>query len=121
MLARPIPRSVLGVAVAAIALLAACGGQERQPDGYGSANPDGEGYYGNFMYGCTGVEPVDGRYLEPVLESQQFCRCVYDGMQETVPFADAAAFEEAQAEAEPGNAIEVPSSIASVQEACENE
>ncbi len=39
-------------------------GQARQPDNYGSANTYGDGFYGNFMFGCTGVTPVDGEYRD---------------------------------------------------------
>ncbi|MEZ5219838.1 MAG: hypothetical protein R2715_25405 [Ilumatobacteraceae bacterium] len=101
--------------------LASCGGQASQPDNYGSANPDGDGFYGNFMFGCTGVTPVDGEYRDTTLESQPFCRCVYDGMKETVPFAEAKAFDEAQAAAEQETDISVPSNIAAIQQRCGNE
>lgn len=105
--------------VAVVAILAgACGGgQQAQPDGYGEPNSDGDGYYGNFMYGCTGVEPVDGSYRQPTLGSQQFCRCVYDGLKETVPFEQAKRFDEEQAKSEPGE-IAVPDNINRIQEKC---
>ena len=85
---RSTPPILAAIAIVAFAL-AGCGGQARQPDSYGSANPDGDGFYGNFMFGCTGVTPVDGEYLETTLETKSFCRCVYDGMKDTVPFAEA--------------------------------
>ncbi len=107
--------------VVAALLLVGCTGQARQPDNYGSANTDGDGFYGNFMFGCTGVTPVDGEYRDPTLESQSFCRCVYNGMKETVPFAEAKAFDEAQADAEPGTEIVVPANIAAIQEHCGTE
>jgi hypothetical protein len=111
---------VVALVIGALAL-AGCGGQASQPDSYGSANPDGDGFYGNFMFGCTGVTPVDGEYRDTTLESQPFCRCVYDGMKETVPFAEAKAFDEAQAAAEPGTDISVPSNIAAIQQRCGDE
>ena len=114
------PTIVVVIVVAALALVG-CTGQARQPDNYGSANTDGDGFYGNFMFGCTGVTPVDGEYRDPILESQSFCRCVYNGMKETVPFAEAKAFDEAQADAEPGTEIVVPANIAAIQEHCGTE
>jgi hypothetical protein len=111
------PLVVIALVIAALALVG-CGGQASQPDSYGDANSEGEGFYGNFMYGCTGVMPVDGEYRDSTLESQAFCRCVYDGMKETVPFDEAKAFDEAQAAAEPGTEISVPSNIAAVQQRC---
>lgn len=113
--------TILVVIVVAALTLVGCTGQARQPDNYGSANPDGDGFYGNFMFGCTGVTPIDGEYPDPTLESQTFCRCVYDGMKETVPFAEAKAFDEAQAAAEPGTEIAVPDNIAAIQERCGTE
>ncbi len=117
---RTTPTIFVAIVIAALAL-AGCTGQARQPDNYGSANTDGEGFYGNFMFGCTGVTPVDGEYQDTTLESQPFCRCVYDGMKETVPFAEAKAFDEAQATAEPGTEISVPPNIAAIQERCGTE
>ena len=114
---RTTPTILVTIIIAALAL-AGCTGQAQQPDNYGSANTDGEGFYGNFMFGCTGVTPVDGEYQDTTLESQPFCRCVYDGMKETVPFAEAKAFDEAQAAAEPGTDITVPPNIESIQERC---
>ena len=114
---RSTPPILIAIAIGALAL-AGCGGQQRQPDSYGSANPDGDGFYGNFMFGCTGVTPVDGEYRDTSLESQPFCRCVYDGMKETVPFAEAKEFDEAQATAEPGTEISVPPNIAAIQQRC---
>lgn len=107
------------VGVVAAMMLSACGGgQPAAPENYGEPNPDGEGYYGNFMFGCTGVLPDDdGAYLDVTLASEKFCRCVYDGMVETVPFDDAKRFDEAQAEEKPGE-ITVPANIAAVQESC---
>lgn len=115
------PRRIRTVAVAAFAsaaVLAGCSGQVRPPTAYGSVNPDGKGYYGNLMYGCTGVQPdADGRYREPTLGSAQFCRCTFDGLKETVPFDEAERFDEAQAKASPGE-VTIPANIAKVQENC---
>ena len=114
--ARTALRFALVVALTAIA--AACGGgQAAQPDGYGEPNSDGEGYYGNLMYGCTGVQPVDGKYKDSTLGSQQFCRCVYDGLKETVPFDEAKQFDEAQANSKPGE-VSVPGNIERIQTNC---
>src|SRR5690349_9655667 len=101
---RPESRSVrtaLLLIIGALAL-AGCTGAKPEPDSYGDVNTKGEGYYGNFMYGCTGVEPTDGEYVDVKLESADFCRCVFDGLKEKVPFPDVKKFEEAQADAEPG-------------------
>jgi len=109
-------RLCIGVVLAVA--LTACSGQVRDPTEYGDANDEGKGYYGNLMYGCTGVLPDEnGNYEDPSLESQNFCRCVFDGLKETVPWADAKAFDEAQAKAEPGE-LAVPSNINTVQERC---
>lgn len=116
----PSPRTTLrfGLVVALVAVAAACGGgQAAQPDDYGEPNSEGEGYFGNFMYGCTGVQPTDGKYVDTTLGSQQFCRCVYDGLKETVPFDEAKRFDEAQAKSEPGE-ISVPNNIEKVQQDC---
>ncbi len=108
---------VLLLALIAIPLAVGCG-VERQPTGYG------DDYRDNFMIGCTGADP-DG---EPVksdqapdgvkLASKSDCECIYEGLEETVPFEDAKTFEEAQAEAEDGADIEVPKNIQSVFDGC---
>jgi len=103
--------------VCAVALVG-CGGQQRDPSEYGDVNSDGEGYYGNLMYGCTGVEPDDdGKYVNAELENEAFCKCLFNGLKETVPFQDAKKFDEAQAKAEPGE-LDVPNNIAKVQQKC---
>jgi hypothetical protein len=64
----------------------------------------------------------DGKYVDVELESRDFCTCVFRGMKETVPFPDAKAFDEAQADAEDGEAIELPENINRVRTRCaENE
>jgi hypothetical protein len=103
--------------VCAVALVG-CGGQVRDPDEYGDVNSDGEGYYGNLMYGCTGDEPNDaGEYKDTGLGTPAYCECLFKGLKEKVPFADAKKFDEDQAKAEPGE-LTVPKNIASVRTAC---
>jgi hypothetical protein len=117
---RPTSRSVRRLsllAVCAIAL-AGCGGQQADPKDYGEINDQGDGFYGNLMYGCTGVEPNDdGKYTGDTLAPADFCTCLWRGLEETVPFDDTKKFDEAQADAEAGE-IEVPSNIAKVQQRC---
>jgi hypothetical protein len=112
---RPV-RAVLLIVAFAVPLLG-CTGATPEPKEYGDVNTEGEGYYGNLMFGCTGVEPTDGKYVDVKLESAAFCTCIFRGMKETVPFPDAKEFEEAQAEAEPGE-LEIPRNINSVREQC---
>jgi hypothetical protein len=105
--------------VCAVALVG-CGGQVRDPTEYGEVNSDGEGYYGNLMYGCTGVEPnEDGDYVDwdEDLGNPAFCECLFRGLKEKVPFDDAKKFDEDQAKAEPGE-LTVPNGIAAVRENC---
>lgn len=106
---------VTTVLAALVALTVACG-VNPQPTGYG------EDYRDNFMLGCTGIDPEteespDG--YEP-LASQNRCTCVYDGLEEKVPFEEAKEFEEAQAEAESGDEIDVPENIADIFNDCED-
>lgn len=113
---RPIRRISL-LLVCAVAL-AGCGGVVRDPKDYGEINSKGEGFYGNLMYGCTGVQPDDnGNYKNPKLGTEDFCKCVYKGLKQTVPFPDTKKFDEAQAKEDAGS-ITVPSNIANVQKKC---
>ena len=106
-------RVVAGAAtVAGLMLLGACG-VNPQPTDYG------EKYQENFMVGCTGVDtegdvPSGGEKIAPV----STCECIYDGLVEKVPFDEAKAFEEAQADAESGDDIEIPENIQSVYDDC---
>ena len=109
-------RSALILVVGALALVG-CTGAQPDPKEYGSINDKGEGYYGNFMYGCTGVEPTDGEYVDVKLESADFCTCVFRGLKETVNFDEMKEFEEAQAEAEPGE-LTIPKNIDKVRSRC---
>lgn len=111
---------VFAVAVVAVVALAGCTvGQPRDPGEYGEINTNNEGYYGNLMFGCTGVRANDaGEYVDVKLESPDFCTCVFRGMKETVPFSDAQAFDKAQGEAEEGESIELPENIDRVRTTC---
>ena len=122
---RPVTRAVRGLSLLAVSavVLVGCAGGQPQPREYGEVNTNNEGYYGNFMLGCTGVEangsgdyvPEDG---EQLLMPVDYCRCVFEGMKETVPFAEARVFEEAQADAEEGSDITIPKAIQSVMDDC---
>ncbi|MCZ7631206.1 MAG: hypothetical protein M5U19_20130 [Microthrixaceae bacterium] len=103
---------VIGL-VAALAFLGASCGANTQPTGYG------DDYKDNFMLGCTGVD-TDGQSPEGYekLASEKQCTCVYDGLEEKVPFEEAKEFEEAQAEADSGAEIDVPDNIAKIFEDC---
>ena len=113
----PYVRRLSVVLVCAVALVG-CGGVVRDPTEYGDVNSEGEGYYGNLMYGCTGVQPNDdGKYEDPTLGSEAFCKCLFQGLKETVPWDDAKEFDQAQAKEDAGD-ITVPSNIAKVQQKC---
>ncbi len=116
---RPTSRTVRRLSVLAVCAiaLAGCGGQEAAPKDYGEINTKGDGFYGNLMYGCTGVEPTDGKYVDVKLQEPEFCTCLWRGLKATVPFDDVKKFDEAQAEAEEGE-IKVPENIAKVQQRC---
>lgn len=112
-------RNVIIIAVSAVALAACTGAQASQPDEYGEVNDNNEGYYGNFMYGCTGVEAnADGEYVDVEFADPAFCTCVFRGLKETVNFAEMKEFDEAQAEAEDGEEIEIPEDIDRVRRSC---
>ncbi|MEI7885955.1 MAG: hypothetical protein WCJ04_01060 [Actinomycetes bacterium] len=114
--ARTTFRTVILVAACALAL-SSCGGTVREPREYGDVTTDGKGYYGNLMYGCTGVEPTDGKYVNVKLESVNYCNCIFNGLKETVPFSDAKAFDQYQATAKAGE-IKIPKNIQTVQQKC---
>lgn len=101
--------------VAVLTLVVASCGVNPQPKDYGAD------YKNNFMLGCTGVDPETGESPEGYqqLASEKQCLCVYDGLVEKVPFDDAKAFEDAQAEAESGSDIKVPDNIAAIFKGCE--
>ncbi|MEI2698368.1 MAG: hypothetical protein V9E94_08475 [Microthrixaceae bacterium] len=113
-------RALIVTAVASVGLLGCtAGGQAAQPKEYGDINTGNEGYYGNLMFGCTGVQANDdGKYVDVELESAAFCTCVFRGMKETVPFSEAKSFDEQQAEAGEDETIELPSSIDKVRTTC---
>lgn len=104
--------------LALLVVLAGCSSGMRQPTDYGEINAKGEGFYGNFMYGCTGVEPTDGKYTGAKLGSEDYCKCVFTGLKKTVDFSDVRAFEEAQAEAKADNPPKVPKGIEKVRKDC---
>ena len=96
-----------------IPLAAACG-VERDPSEYGDA------YRENFMLGCTGLDengdvPNGGEKLA----SKSYCDCVYEGLEEKIPFEEAKEFEEAQSQVEDDSDIEIPDNIQSVFDDCE--
>ena len=112
------PRSILlGVALASMLALSACG-QRTQPTGYG------EDYQKNFMLGCneqTAVPEENPEVTTPGPEApKNFCECVYDGLVEKVPFDDAKKFEEQQAKEDAGD-IAVPKPIQKVIDSCNKE
>ena len=123
---RPLTRAIRGlslVLVASVALVG-CTGVQPQPRDYGEANTNNEGYFGHFMLGCTGVEATDGEYVDPTIASEDYCRCVFTGLKDPgdgVPFAEMQAFEEAQAEAESGEDIEVPRNVQRIMDRCDEE
>ena len=106
------------ILVAACALVASsCGGTVADPKDYGDVNTENKGYYGNLMYGCTGVQAINGEYSDVTLESVDYCNCIFEGLKETVPFSDARDFDKYQATAKAGE-IEIPKNIQAVQEKC---
>jgi hypothetical protein len=110
---RPLRRSLLVGALAVLLGASACG-QQRQPTEYGKE------YKENFMLGCTGVD-ADGE-VPPggeKLASTSYCECVYEGLEDKVPFDEAREFEEQQSEADSGEDIEVPKNIQAVFDGCE--
>lgn len=105
------------VLVAATLAVSGCVGTEPTFGGYGDVGDTG-GYYGTFMFGCTGVEPNEaGEYVNHTLESQEFCRCVFEGLSARVPFPEVQALEREQAEADSGE-FTLPRSIDSVRQEC---
>lgn len=123
---RPVTRAARGLSVLAVAAiaLAGCGSGQAQPRSYGDVTTDGSGYFGNFMYGCTGVSipnDDDKTYDDGDLGSEDYCKCVFQGMKETVPFDEARDFEEAQADTEKGADITVPRNIETVMDDCQSE
>ena len=125
---RSVPRSARALIIAVVAstaVLGCTGGQPPDPSSYGDINTDNDGYYGNLMFGCTGVQANDdGDYDTSSLpeadrlETPDFCTCVFRGMKETVPFADAEAFDQQQADTPEGETIELPANINKVRTTC---
>lgn len=108
------PRTLLALILASLAVVSACG-QQAQPKDYG------EDYEKNFMLGCTGRDedgdiPPGGSELA----SRSYCECVYEGLEEKIPFDEAKEFEDKQSEAESGDEIDVPKNIQSVFDGCES-
>ena len=60
---------------------------------------------------------VAGTHIDVKLESADFCTCVFRGLKETVNFDEMKEFEEAQAEAEPGE-LTIPKNIDKVRSRC---
>lgn len=107
------------VACAAIAILVtACAPGQAQPTDYGL---EGELFYNNFMIGCTNTEPdEDGNFTEADAEELAFCGCLFKGLKDRVPFADAMSYEESMADIEEDESFEVPAQIMSVMNSCDN-
>ncbi len=72
------------------------------------------------MLGCTGIDPDTGEVPNggEVLAPEDDCVCIYDNLEEKVPFDEAKEFEEQQAEAESGQDIEIPDNIAAIIDDC---
>lgn len=114
------PLRAVVVLVAALLAVTGCAGLEPNPTDYGEVNDNNDGYYGTFMFGCTGVEAnEDGEYVDWTLENPEFCTCVFEGLSDRVPFSEMQALEEDQAEAEPGE-FTLPRNVNSVREGCSN-
>jgi hypothetical protein len=114
--ARSTFRTVI-LATACVLAVSSCGGTVADPKEYGDVNTENKGYYGNLMYGCTGVQAIDGEYSDVTLGSVEYCNCLFDGLKEKVPFPDAKAFDQYQATAKAGE-ITIPKNIKAVQEDC---
>ncbi len=114
--------------------LSACTGGEPRLGDYGKpSDQDAKDYYDNFMFGCTNVEPdpagatptkATAAYEPPQqgYEGFDYCKCVYDGLEKKVPFADVTAFEDEQAkatkQADGSYDITVPKNIQAVMNSC---
>ncbi|UDY37240.1 hypothetical protein [Dermatobacter hominis] len=115
------PRSLrsilLGLALAALLALTACG-QQRQ------AEPYSEDYQENFMFGCREQREVpeddpDDPQAGPQ-SPEDYCKCVYDAMEKKIPAEQAKEFEEQQADEDAGE-IEVPKALQSIFDDCKGE
>lgn len=124
------PLCAVAVVIAAMFVAAGCVGTEPTFGDYGEVNPNNDGYYGTFMYGCTGVEATGagddpaGEYLPTedtpeLLAPPAFCTCVFEGLKERVPFAEMQALEQDQAAADPGE-FTLPRNVNTVREDCSN-
>lgn len=115
---RSMSRLFVAVAAAAALVLTACAPGQAQPTDYGV---EGELFYDNFMIGCTEKEPDENGSFEHVdAEVFSFCECVFRGMKERIPFADAMAFEESMADIEEDDEFEVPQAILTIMNGCNN-
>lgn len=115
---RSMSRLFVVVAAAAALVLTACAPGQAQPTDYGV---EGELFYDNFMIGCTEQEPDENGSFEHVdAEVFSFCECVFRGMKERIPFADAMAFEESMADIDEDEEFEVPQPILTIMNGCDN-
>ncbi len=109
---RPSTRLLVLPVVVALGLLTACG-QQTQPTSYG------DDYESNFMFGCKQQvkipEDAEGGPQAP----EDYCKCVYKGLKDKVPFDDAKKFEDQQADEDAGQ-IKVPKNIQAVFDSCTN-
>ncbi len=117
MRSRPLRSILLGLALAALLALSACGGQ-RQAEVYS------EDYEKNFMFGCHEQREVpEDDPDDPAAGPQSpedYCKCVYDAMVKKIPKEEAQKFEEQQAEEDAGE-IQVPKALQSIFDACDKE
>lgn len=104
---RPLHPILLGAVVASLIVFASACGQQLQPTSYDAT------YEKNFAFGCSEQSKDEGGPQA----SQDYCRCVYKGLVEKVPFDDAKAFEEQQAKEDAGD-IAVPKPIQKVIDSC---
>ena len=105
---------IAGMALVVAGIVVSGCGVNPQPTGYGDQ------YEENFMLGCTGIDPDTGEVPNggEVLAPEDDCVCIYDNLEEKVPFDEAKEFEEQQAEAESGQDIEIPDNIAAIIDDC---
>lgn len=106
-------RSMLPALVLVVLVAASCTGQ-RQVEVYSDQ------YEKNFMFGCHTQQSIPEDSAGGPQSSDDYCKCVYKGLEEKVPESQVKEFEEQQAEQDPGE-IKVPKPIQSVFDSCDKE